>query len=128
MFTSDRQKSHCIQTLLDMVNLGGYWNVPDVGPTGPSADGIRAFDKIEQHLSPLSAGENILVLVAFDFWNGAGKASIWEMMNVLDSMLIRAIGELITAVAQPSDYQITKWRTNWQGVKLHNAPNGFTIA
>jgi hypothetical protein len=66
--------------------LAGLW--ADDGPTQ------QAVQYIEQG-SPLSHGEEICLRVAFAVWNGRGKATVDDLLAVLDDDNLAAVIELL---------------------------------
>ena len=41
-------------------------------------------EQVKKSICGLSSGEQILIKIALDFWNGSGKALWWEVFNKLD--------------------------------------------
>jgi len=45
--------------------------------------------------SPLSSGEQLLLRVAFDIWNGGGGAKVGELLHTLDERNLRAVTDAL---------------------------------
>jgi hypothetical protein len=87
---TDKQKCAAIRAFLARVahgRLAALWT--DEGPT-PTA--VTYIDEG----SPLSHGEAILLQVAFDVWNGHGKATLDDLLGVLDDDNLAAVLELVS--------------------------------
>ena len=93
-FATDNDLSAAIQAFLRQVvhgRLADLWTSD--GPTRIAADYIEKG-------SPLSHGEHLLLQVAFDLWNGQGRATLADLLGVLDDANLRAVLDLIT-LARP---------------------------
>lgn len=90
MWRSDRARSEAILKLFEKAHLldRGLWTIE--GPTRLACDYL---DKG----SPLSHGENVVLKVAFDLWNGRGKITLDEILATLDGGLLRAVAEAVLA-------------------------------
>jgi hypothetical protein len=89
-FRDDRQKHEVIGALLGP-RLAAYW-----GETGPTE---LAFQVLERGSPTLSQGEALLILFAFDLWNGQGHASLGKVLGVTDAETLRRIGSLLVALS-----------------------------
>src|SRR6266511_260708 len=89
MWQSERQQCDVIRKLLLRVRLDRLWT-----PTGPTKE---ACDLLKRGGGPLSHGEALMLGVAFDVWNGHGRAEIGEMLGVLDDGNLRAVVEAMLA-------------------------------
>lgn len=76
MFLNDAQACRALQLLLVAIKDGRLWS-----ESGPSDEAVRILNGE----TPASHGERVMVQVAFDFWNGEGKAKFADMIGVLDS-------------------------------------------
>lgn len=85
-FRNDRQLAAVCRSLLDDVRLGGLWT-----PEGPTDLACR----YRQDGGPFSSGEQIAFEVAWDLWNGGGKASVGDLLYRLDHRLRTRIGTLL---------------------------------
>jgi hypothetical protein len=98
-FASDAQIARACLALLAPLRLveRGYWAEDGRGPTS------AALDLVEGRGCPLSSGEQLVVRVALDFWNGHGGATIGEIAGRLDESVVRAIaGLLMASVVSPA--------------------------
>jgi hypothetical protein len=60
-----------------------------------------------------SSGAELLVRIALDVWNGQGGTQLGRALNVLDNRHLRAVGELLVAIAtDPS--AIDRWIETYQ--------------
>ena len=76
MFKTEKQQCEAICCLLASLNLHRFWTLK--GPTRQACEALEG--------SPLSSGEQVMLRVAFDFWNGAGKVMLYrDLMGTLDS-------------------------------------------
>lgn len=94
MFTSDTQKCAVIRALLKQVRLDYLWTLE--GPTD------AAIKLLEARGGPLSHGEQLMLLAAFDVWNGDGRATLGELLSVLDNQNLANLGTLLVALASPN--------------------------
>jgi hypothetical protein len=96
MWRSERARCAAILDLLEAAHLAsrdprldrGLWT-----PEGPTRLACQYIDKG----SPLSSGEHLILQVAFDLWNGRGKAKIDDLLCTLDERLLRAVARAILA-------------------------------
>lgn len=91
-FANDRQISLCCRALLKRVRLERLWT-----ETGPTAE---ASELLKTRGGPLSSGEALMVLIAFDLWNGHGNVSLGRMLDVLDGDHMVAVCTLLIAVTR----------------------------
>jgi hypothetical protein len=83
MWASEAARSAAIRELLaPHPALARLWT--DEGPTRVACDYVK-------HGSPLSSAEHLLLQVAFDLWNGMGKAKVDDLLCTLDSRNLRAV-------------------------------------
>ena len=75
MFRNDAQICCALKILLRNIKGGRLWT-----DTGPSDAAVHA----SLNPVPWSHGEIIMLQVAFDFWNGDGKAKFASVLNKLD--------------------------------------------
>jgi hypothetical protein len=59
----------------------------------------RAIALLESDGGPLSSGERIVLLSAWQIWSGEGKVTLGDVTYRLDGRNLRAIGTLLVAVA-----------------------------
>jgi hypothetical protein len=93
-FASEREQCAAIRAFLGRVvhgRLADLWT--DEGPTRTAVDYIDKGN-------PLSHGEAICLQIAFDVWNGRGKATVDDLLTVLDDANLSAVLDLI-ALARP---------------------------
>lgn len=88
-FRSDEEACVAIRAFLATVGHGRLSNLWTA--EGPTEQAVEYVEKG----SPLSHGEAVLLRVAFDFWNGAGKATLDDLLNVLDDKNLRAVLDLV---------------------------------
>jgi len=92
MFANDAQQCRAIRALLGShfhgSRLDELW-----GPTGPTE---LACTLLEQG-GHGSHGEIVLLRVAFDFWNGRGKAKFSDVIEVLDTERLQLVASLAMA-------------------------------
>lgn len=87
MWSSEEARNAAVVKLLSRrPGLARLWRA-----TGPSP---LAVQYLEQG-SPLSSGEVVLLKVAFDLWNGRGKATVDDLLSTLDEDNLRAVCEAI---------------------------------
>ena len=68
----------------------------------------------------MSHGEALMLLTAFDFWNGHGKAELRELLAVLDAERVQLIATLMIASAEGAvavDNWLTKHRVVGGGLR-----------
>ncbi len=83
MWQSEKQQCEVIRALLGRVRLERLWT-----ETGPTAEACRL---LQDAGGPMSHGEIVMLRVAFDLWNGHGKATVYELISVLDNGNLRAV-------------------------------------
>lgn len=89
---TDKEISAAVRYFLGEVahgRLASLWT--EDGPTAVAVEYI-------QKGSPLSHGEHLLLQVAFDVWNGGGKATVGDLLSVLDDSNLRAVLDLVKLV------------------------------
>lgn len=91
MFRSDDQLARVCGALCALVGLGSLWTIE-----GPSP---RAIALLESDGGPLSSGERIMVLAAWNIWNDSGKVSLGDAIHRLDDRSLAVLGALLVAVA-----------------------------
>jgi hypothetical protein len=100
MFRDDAHKCEAIRVWLgSLLESAEYWT--ERGPTQ------LAIDTLES--SPLSSGQRLAVRMAFDIWNGDGKATIGECLHTLDTIRLRMLGSLLLAVADEEGTELDRW-------------------
>ena len=87
MWQSEKQQCQVIGAILHRTHLQSLWT--EDGPTR------EACELLEAGGGPLSHGEAILLRVAFDLWNGEGKATVDDLITVLDGGNLLAVLEAI---------------------------------
>jgi len=129
-FRNDHQRALACRTLLSFVNLEVYFTTEGNRP-GPTELASELLTCIKRDgPSMLSRGEQIMICAAFDFWNGAGGASIWQIQSHLNVNVIHAIGELLIACNEDPDLAgapVDAWIEKWRCFRVAHAPNGFTV-
>lgn len=110
-FRSPEQRSHACYTLLTVLShvfADEHW-APGRGPTEVG------FRRLHEHLNGervgLSRGEVLMLIAAFDFWNGGGHVHVHELIEHLEPRLLNAIGELLSAVVQGD--AVDRWIAKW---------------
>jgi hypothetical protein len=91
MFRTEAQRACVCTALCDVARLDEMWTVS--GPTE------RAIALLESDGGPLSSGERIVLLSAWQLWSGEGKVTLGDVAYRLDGRNLRAIGTLLVAVA-----------------------------
>ena len=104
MFRNDRQICEAVRVLLRSIRLEHLWT--DFGPTD------EALKLLEDRGSPLSHGEAVMVLTAFDFWNGDGKVEFRELLTVLDRERLALVASLMLASSEGSD-AVDRWMAQY---------------
>lgn len=100
MFRDDRQICSAMRVLLGSVGLERLWT--DAGPTD------EALELLEARGGPLSHGEQLMLLVAFDFWNGHGEAELGDLLAVFDAERIELVASLMIASAKGAS-AVDRW-------------------
>jgi hypothetical protein len=100
MFRDDRQTSDAVRVLLRSVGLERLWT--DAGPTE------EALKLRDQRGGPMSHGEALVLLAAFDFWNGQGKVQLSDLLAVLDGERTRLIATLMIAASEGAS-AVDRW-------------------
>jgi hypothetical protein len=104
MFQNDAQTGRACQVLLGTLGMVDLWEGGQPTPTA-----VRYLRS-----SPLSHGEQILLRVAFDFWNGEGGAKFADVIGVLDGPRTRAVATLMMAVSA-GPHAVDAWIREWSG-------------
>lgn len=107
MFRNDRQACEAIQALLSTVRLEHLWN-----PDGPTSAALKYRDS---NGGPLSSGERVLLLAAFDLWNSTGGLKFSEVPGPLDPARARKLLSLLSAITNGSD-AVDQWIAKESGV------------
>lgn len=89
MWASEKQQCAVIRTLLASVHLERLWTA-----TGPTKEAITL---LEAKGGYLSSGERLVLLVAFDVWNGHGNAEVGDLLATLDERRLRAVTDALLA-------------------------------
>lgn len=115
MFRSDEQLARTCRALCSLAGLGSLWTLE-----GPSP---RAMALLEADGGPLSSGERVVVLAAWNIWNGSGNVSLSDVVHRLDDRCLAALGSLLVAIAGGGS-AIDRWLAaieNGQGLHSANA-------
>lgn len=97
MFRDTTQQGQACRAILARVDLERLWEpIDEPRPTE------GAFEALADGDGALSRGEHLMLRVAWDLWNGSGKATIAECLARLDTGNLLAVGTLITAIADGS--------------------------
>lgn len=107
MFRNDRQMCEAIQALLETIRLDHLWT-----QDGPTHAALKYRDA---NGGPLSSGERILLLAAFDLWNGSGELKLSEVPGPLDPQKARKLLSLLSAMTSGSD-AVDQWLQREKGV------------
>lgn len=122
-FRNNRQRAKACRILLRFQGLEHFWMAEDLGPSaGPTDEATVELAKVRSGSSLLSSSERLLLRVAFDFWNGAGFASIWDVQSYLNVNIIHAIAELLIAAnenPQLTGSEVDKWLDDWKSFRVH---------
>lgn len=94
MFRNDRQRCAVAYVLLDSLHMGHLWSVE-----GPTEEACRL---LKRRGGPLSSGEGLVLLAAFDLWNGEGRADFSELLYRLDDTRLHLLGSLLIALGSGS--------------------------
>ena len=99
MFKSEAQQCQAIRVLLSSLHMERFWT--EKGPTRQACDYLEG--------SPLSHGEQVMLRCAFDFWNGAGKVTLYrDLLGVLDTQRLTAVLTLALA-ANAGSAAVDNW-------------------
>lgn len=130
-FRNDRQRAKACRLLLQFQHLERFWHDDDLGPrSGPTEEACTELSYGKQGIGRLSTSEHIMLRVAFDFWNGGGGASIWDIQSHLDVNVIHAIGELLITSNENPQFEgrpVDDWLEKWRHFRVYVAPHGFTV-
>jgi hypothetical protein len=100
MFSSHRQKCEAIKILLTTVRLERLWTLG-----GPKREAFKYRDCDGR---PLSSGERVMVLAAFDLWNGSGGLKFHEVPLTLDAAKAHKLLTLLLAISTGGD-AVDQW-------------------
>jgi len=116
MFRDEAQTPAAIRRLLATVyrDVDRWWT--DKGPTEAAVRVVTERD------GPLSAGEVLMVFVAFDVWTGGGGATLSRVLAVLGNEPLAALGSLMVAIARGPE-AIDAW-TAQQPASAHASTRG----
>src|SRR5947209_16879723 len=103
MFRNDRQACEALQMFLGTVRLEHLWT-----PDGPTTAALRYRDA---NGGPLSSGERIILLAAFDLWNQSGGLKLVEALESLDTKRTHKLLSLLSAITNGSD-AVDQWLSN----------------
>jgi hypothetical protein len=95
MFRDDEQRMRACCALLATMRLERLWTTD--GPT-PEASELLQTDG-----DPLSAGERVMLLATWAFWNGSGGVTLVEVLERLDSASAEPLCFLVMAVKYGTD-------------------------
>lgn len=99
---NDSQRAAVARSFLATVRLGHLWT--EEGPTK------RAVELLESGGGPLSAGEALMLRIAFDAWNGEGKADLGDMLATFDPRRLQMVGALLVYLARN---ELDDWLDGW---------------
>lgn len=85
----DRQTALVCRALCSRVGLHDAWTID-----GPSPAALAVLEG----RSPLSSGQQVVVLVGFALWNGEGGLTLVRLLDVLDGDNLRALADLLVAL------------------------------
>jgi hypothetical protein len=100
MWSNEQQQCVAIRALLRRVHLESLW--AETGPT------VRASELLMDGGGPMSHGEAVMLRIAFDLWNGGGKATVDDLLSVLDGGNLAAVGSLLIELSNARP-DIDKW-------------------
>lgn len=100
MFRNDAQKCQAILALLQPSGMDQYWT-----ETGPSE---IAVSLLERNGGGHSSGQALMLKVAFDIWNGEGKATLGDILGKLDEINLGMLSTLMSA-ANVSAEDVDRW-------------------
>lgn len=128
-FRNNHQRALACRTLLSFLNLEVYFTTQRFpGPTQLASELLACINRGGPCM--LSTGERILFLTAFDFWNGCGGASIWQIQSYLNVNIIHAIGELLIACNEDpglTGEPVDAWVEKWRAFQVVHTPNEGTV-
>lgn len=90
-FRDDQQIARAARSLLIVTGQAAELWTED----GPTALAVQYRDDG----APFGSGGVVLSRLAWDIWNDSGKVTISDLLSTLDTKNLRAVGELLTAVA-----------------------------
>ena len=99
----ERRLCRAILVLLAAMDADDLWS--EHGPTD------RAVEMLEQNGGPLSSGQRVLFLAAFNLWNRHGDLPLHRMIDALDLDNLQALCTLIVA-CRTGDDAVEHWITN----------------
>jgi len=101
MIVSDQDKCALITALFSASHdLAGLWT-----PTGPSPEAVALLDAARRGEAGISHGAEILLRVGFDVWGAHGKATVADLLGVLDDRNYLAV-LLVLAQARDLDTKL----------------------
>lgn len=106
---TEQQRGDVARTLLRSLHREDLWT--EDGPTA------KAVELLEADGGPMSSGERVMLLAAFDVWNGQGHARLDEVMYSLDPERLRLVASLLLALAE-GGAAIDRW-LEFQGTIPH---------
>jgi hypothetical protein len=95
MFRDDQQLARACRALLATVRLERLWAAD--GPTPEASKLLQAGG------GALSAGERVMLLATWAFWNGSGGVTLAEVLERLDSGPAETLCFLVLAVKYGTD-------------------------
>lgn len=117
-FQNPKQRTKVCHLLLEMGGFHRFCNKQtfqfsssDVFDEDFEKEAIR----VKRKESSLSSGEQVLLMVVADFWNGSGLVKITDIMSRLDTGIASAIGALMVACIHPNPIHIDAWLEQWDG-------------
>ena len=115
MFRNDQQLAAVCQALCRRARLGLMWTAVPPAVTPACKALLRR--------NPHSHGERLLYDVAWALWNGRGKPDLYELVHVLDSSNLAAVGKLLTAIAR-GPAAIDSWLKEYAADPVPPVPAG----
>lgn len=113
-WSRETQPHDVCRTLLSLVGLGHLW-----GKTRPLreardlwAESIWARKRLR-----LSPEREVMFRIAWDVYTGSGEAGIYEATASLPPVLLRAVGELLVAMAEGPE-AVDGWLERYEGGRL----------
>ena len=113
-FRDSKHRSGVCLLLLEMKGLHRFWAHSDLGHWGPTEEARQELHLMNDSCSSLSSGEQVLLRVVFDIWDGSGRASMGHILTKLDQGVAKSIGELLVAASRGPD-EVDAWSEEWRG-------------
>ena len=110
-FRNDAQRGMVAKVLTDRLGKGPMFVLDEYGVTRPTA-GLSTHRK-----KCFATYEVFFVRLAWDVWNGSGKASMDVAITNLDSTNLQMVGELLSAIATSGHWMLDGWILEWMPVQ-----------